>query len=488
MRVSILSQRAAKSDQQVRLGGRIRPGIKVLKKAANDNPKAKELYAQGVAKRLKFSEIEKLIKDATGLENPMYPLNTPFFNVAASDFGMPEIASMIVDQFGEIREGDSQKRLYRFPVVFHSDNLNDFYPNEFRRYGGKPNYESHVGDDGEQYCRYLPEVTQEMLAEQKIQRIKRPPRREKVIRGKCDPNVCPEYLQGQCKFRGRLLFYIPGIPTTGLLGMETTSEYAAEAIWGTLSDIRRDIGHIPRCNPNKPGSHIFFISKILAPRTYYNEAGQKKSGLQWVPVIQADIDMGTLLANGMTPQVEHYTAPVAWIAPPKGMPNAQCLPAPVAEQQPQPQQQHPQKENATEQQTGATTESAVSPLDSLLALMDEMQISEELAAPYFDLKLGSGWEDNDQQIKAGITQLESLKRVGGVCAQKLMFISLKTHDMGIEPRDFQSYTLTKYGRGYTGNEAILESILVELNQLAGSGNEVAQSYIKAQIANQLQTA
>lgn len=109
MKFSVLSSRAANTDHQIRLGGKIRSGIKVLTKAALNNPKAISIYADGVAKRQKFTDIEKRIKDQTGISNPMYPRNTPYFNVAASDFGMPEIAQLIVDKADGLIMGSGQQ-------------------------------------------------------------------------------------------------------------------------------------------------------------------------------------------------------------------------------------------------------------------------------------------------------------------------------------------------------------------------------------------
>ena len=94
--ISILSERVNREDRITRLSGKIRPGIMVLTKAAQKNEKAVEIYRDGVAKRLKYSEIEKQISDETGLAHPMYPRNTEYFSVAASDFGMPEIAEKIL--------------------------------------------------------------------------------------------------------------------------------------------------------------------------------------------------------------------------------------------------------------------------------------------------------------------------------------------------------------------------------------------------------
>lgn len=497
MKVSILSQRTSRGDYQQRPGGKIRPGIKVLTNKARENPRVKAIYDAGVARRLKFTEIEKLIKDEfPALTNPMYPRNTPYFNVAVSDFGMPEIVAKIYSLYGEVRQGDNEAKLYRFPVVFHSDDMNEVYPNEFRRYGGTPNYESHYGDDGIRYCRYLPEVTAEMVAHQKANRIKRPMRREKVIRGECDPGVCQEYLTGQCKFRGKLNFYIPGVPTTGLMVMETTSEYAAETIFADLQNLIDQMGGIPRHNPNNPGANIFYITKVQESRTYFDESGKKQSGLQWVPKLQADIDMGTLLTASPAPTLTNQSIPAAWLAAPKGMPEALLLPTSTnptqdasesAEAKPAGEEAIPSTESKTEQSQQEVSQAL--PIDHLMMVIDQMGADQEVIAAYFDQKLGKGWFNVEELIINGIAQLEALeKSVGSEAAKKLIKISIAVCEIGIPQAEFQKYATLKYGKGFTRNPEVLDSVLNELKDLATSGSDTVRSYIKAQIENALQSA
>lgn len=460
MKFSVLSTRAANTDQQVRLGGKIRAGIKVLTQAAQNNPKAVAIYNEGVEKRQKFSDIEKRIKDATGLPNPMFPRNTPFFNVAASDFGMPEIAAHIVDMYGEIREHSDKKQLYRFPVVFHSDDLNEVYPNQFKRHGHEPHYESHYGEDGERYCRYLPSVSDEQAAQIRARRIKKVPRREKVVRGVCDPGTCHEFGQGQCKFRGRLLFYVPGIPTTGMLGMETSSEYAAEGIWSDLERIRDALGTIPRWNPNKPGAPIFWITKSLEPRTYFDEHGKKQSGFQWVPKLQADIDIGALLSSGKVMALPSAQTPVAWLSQPKGMPEAVLLPP--AEATPvQPEVQGTPDVN-----------------DQLDTLTEAMGLNQDLVMRYFDIKIAQSWENDTAHVRTAIKMLEQLKRLGNECAAKLIGLSVRVSQIGIDSGDFNAYSFARYGKGYTTKIDVLTRIEAEIEKLAKLPREAAIAHVK----------
>lgn len=453
MRMSILSSRAASTDQQPKHAGKIRPGIKVLTNAAKQNPKAVRLYEEGVAKRKKFSEIEKEIKEATGLPNPMFPRNTSYFSVAASDFGMPEIASLIVDLYGEVRDGDQVRRLYRFPVVFHSDDLNAVYPNWFKRHGGDPSYESHYGEDGVRYCRYLPELTDEQKENIKIRRIKKLPRREKVIRGKCEPGICNEFQQGQCKFKGRLMFYIPQIPATGLLAMETSSEYAAEGIWMDLQRIIDALGYIPRTNPNKPGQPVFYITKVQEQRTYFDEHGKKQTGFQWVPKLQADIDLGQLLQTGVRPALPAPTTPVAWLTAPKGMPDAVVL-----------ADANQGSDGGAVLATDAQSEGTpLDPADVLQGLIDNMQIEEEVVMRYFDLKIGEGWEGSAEHLNRAIEMMRDMARVPAGCAAVLMSITLSVASMQIEPRNFQQYAFAKYGKGFTHKLDVLTQILHEVD-------------------------
>ncbi|MBK4736035.1 recombination directionality factor [Noviherbaspirillum pedocola] len=488
MKMSILSQRTAQGGQQ-KAGGKIRPGIKVLTRKAMEDKRAVAIYDRGVAAQTKFSDIEKQITEVTGMKNPMYPRNTPYFSVAASDFGMPELAAIIVEKYGEPRDNDPVKRLYRFPVVFHSDDLGEIYPNEFRRYGGEPGYESHYGDDGQRYCRYLPEVTRQMIEDQKMRRIKRAPRREKVIRGLCDPYTCPEYLQGQCKFRGKLQFYIPGIPTTVPLVMETTSEIAAEAIYADLERIHKVFGGIPRTNPNKPGKPIFYITKVRETRTYFDEDGKKKTGEQWVPKLQADIDLGTLLQDASIPQLSH-TAPVAWLAAPKAMPDAAMLPPAAA----MPETGNADGEvvvgeagvDAAAQEHGEGEAQSMD-IDGMLSNLSDLVASagveDEVAFSYFDLKLGASWDKNPETVTQAIGIMNAMAKRNVVGLASIMGISVLINSLGVSEEDFKKYARIKFGQGYSRDVKLLGAVLENLTELSASGKESALAFIKAEILN-----
>jgi hypothetical protein len=257
-----------------------------------------------------------------------------------------------------------------------------------------------------------------------------------------------------------LLFYVPGIPTTGMLGMETSSEYAAEGIWSDLERIRDALGTIPRFNPNKPGAPIFWITKSLEPRTYFDEHGKKQSGFQWVPKLQADIDIGALLSSGKVMALPSAPTPVAWLSKPVGMPEAVLL-APA---------------EATPVQSEGQGAPDVN--DQLEKLIEEMGLDQDLVMQYFDLKIAQSWENDTAHVETAIKMLEQLKRLGNECAAKLIGLSIRVAQIGIDSRDFNAYSFARYGKGYTAKIDVLTRIESDIEELAKLPREAAIAHVK----------
>jgi len=184
---------------------------------------------------MRFEEAQKMIEKRTGLANSMHPSNAPYFSVFATDFTVPEHAKMILEKYGEDR-GDG-KRLYRFPIVFQTSDIDRIMPGGFRRSKGEPEYFSTQGQDGVRYCTYYEHVTPEQIQAQRRQRVIQV-RPEPKIRGQCDPGKCTEFADGSCRFVGELSFYIPGIPAGGLMKLTTGSEYACEEMYMELARIK----------------------------------------------------------------------------------------------------------------------------------------------------------------------------------------------------------------------------------------------------------
>ena len=475
MRMSLLSTRV-QNTSRIRPGGRIRPGIKLLGKDAKKNADAVKIYNDGLNERLKFDEIEKRITKKTGIQYPLYPKNTSYFNVATADFGIPELAFQLVEKYGEKRQGDTKKHLYRFPVVFHTDDLFEIFPNRYKCFGEGPSFESYYREeDGERWCRYLPNVTPEMLKDQKIRRITRPPRREHVDRGPCEPKTCPQALSGQCSFQGTLHFYIPGINTTSLVAMEMGSEYAAEDVWSDLQLIRDMLGTLPRFNPDSPGQPIFWITKKEEPRAYFDEHGVRKTANQWVPKVQADLDIARLLESSTRPALAApATTPVTWLKAPE---TAQ-VPMTAA---------HPEQANPNE---GYVLEGqqVVSVLDRLYEQVDSLGIDEQLANAYLDVKFGAGWDQDEETTGKAIALFLKLAKLGDVCCKKLVWIAVATNQLGVIPAEMHKYAVKQYGGDYHAKEHIMNRIEQEVLEWRKHSPEKAIKIIRDALQGYMEPA
>jgi hypothetical protein len=141
------------------VGGKIRPGIKVLTPKASRDERAVRIYAAGTETGKYFDTIEAEIRAAApGLGGPLMPTNTPYFTVWGRDFRMPEIARLILEKFGEDRGDGAGRQLYRFPVIFPADDPDMILPHALRCWGsGQLKYWSEYGPTGALTCRqYVP--------------------------------------------------------------------------------------------------------------------------------------------------------------------------------------------------------------------------------------------------------------------------------------------------------------------------------------------
>jgi hypothetical protein len=222
------------------IGGKIRAGIKVLTQAAERNPTAKKLYAEGVASGKSFEDIEgDIAKAVAELRHALMPKNVPYFTVRRSDFAMPELAGLILEKYGEDR-GDGAKRLYRFPVVFPTDVWQAIMPHALMCYGASQlKYWSEYSPDGrERFCMMFEKVPVDGNGKRALRifggrkHVRRPENN-----GLCDPEKCPEYQSRQCNLTGRFIFLIPGIPSISAIELATNSFYSMKAARQTLETI-----------------------------------------------------------------------------------------------------------------------------------------------------------------------------------------------------------------------------------------------------------
>ncbi len=84
---TILGQRPA---VQLPIGGVIRPGIKILTQAAQQNDAARAIYERGCSEGKDFDAIERDIQQAVpNLKSPLRPANVPYFVARRGDFPCP---------------------------------------------------------------------------------------------------------------------------------------------------------------------------------------------------------------------------------------------------------------------------------------------------------------------------------------------------------------------------------------------------------------
>lgn len=278
-------------------GGKIRAGIKVLTKKAAENPKAREIYEQGLAAGQSFEQIEKAIGEALpSLKTPLVPKNVPWFTVRAQDFPNPEIARQILDAHGEDR-GDGVKRLYRFPAVFPSDMWQVVMPHELASWGlSEKRFWSQYSPDGRvRHCMCYAPVPRDDTGKRAIRVFGG---RKAALRdengGMCDPERCREYQQRQCNLSGRFVFFIPGIRSISAFELHTNSFYAMSAAiqkFETIAFLRggRLSGFL---DANRTP---FYFTKKLRDVPHIDEQGRAVRVAQWIIDLEAPVDVTALL-------------------------------------------------------------------------------------------------------------------------------------------------------------------------------------------------
>lgn len=281
------------------VGGVIRAGIKELTRAASQNKQARALYDQGVAAGKDFDAIEAEIKAiAPDIKMPLVPKNVPYFTVRGSDFPMPDVAHMILDKFGEDR-GDGVKRLYRFPVIFPVDSWQDVMPHSLKCYGSSQlKYWAEYSPDGAtRHCMTYAPVEKNPATKRAIRLFggrKTQPRAENG--GLCDPEKCKEYQDRQCNLTGRLIFFIPGIPSINAVALPTNSFYSMNNIRQKLEMVGFMRGG--RISGYLHGNQTFWITKKLHEVARIDEDGKPTRVQQWLIELEANIDVsGLLLAD-----------------------------------------------------------------------------------------------------------------------------------------------------------------------------------------------
>lgn len=324
---SFLSEMVAKQPS-FSLSGKIRAGIKVPTKATLENAGAMAVVKRVHKGEISFQAAASEIYRKFGIKNPFFPRNTPFFSAHPWDMESGAVAAQkMLDLYGEVRPGDPERRLYRFPVVFpdiHKGGVDVALGSGLAVRGGGAqtiHYQSRYGDDGVRRCVYLPPIVASRDATRK-----QFARREFVVRGVCEPDLCPQFAAGECTFAGTLRFYIPGMPGAGGYAMDTGSTIAASEIYLRLASLLEECGYLPNFTPD--GRPVFWLTKALKPRSHVDpRSGELKKVEQWVPVLETEIDLTKIrmlreqkraLLSAPTAAPSNTDAPASWLMEPQG--------------------------------------------------------------------------------------------------------------------------------------------------------------------------
>ncbi|MCW8918936.1 MAG: hypothetical protein OQL08_09005 [Gammaproteobacteria bacterium] len=295
---STLHGARAAQAQRLPVAGKIRPGIKVLTAKARAIHGAQQAYNDGLAAGVSFDDIEKRLKQISGM--PAYPLtprNAPYFRVVPDDFTTPGAAEAILQRYADPKDG----LLYTFPVIFPADDLNLIFREGFEAW--KASELSFWSEPDPQTGELLCKKRQEITADKT--RRKRWGGRPVETVGPCDPNGCDVFGNGNCMHHGSLYFYVPGCPGVGLIELQFTSIYASLGIGEVLELVHHGLGHIKGTHNGEP---IFWISKRRQEVSRIDwEKGKAERTDQYIISIEArGLDMAQVFAQqemGTAPQL-----------------------------------------------------------------------------------------------------------------------------------------------------------------------------------------
>ncbi|HRO61198.1 MAG TPA: hypothetical protein PK177_18880 [Burkholderiaceae bacterium] len=283
---------------RIPVGGRIRAGIKVLTRKAEQFERACQIYEQGIDQGRSFEEIERaLARCLPDLRNPLAPRNVPYFTVRPGDFGNPQVARTIMDLYGEDR-GEGPK-LYRFPVVFPADEWQAVMPHELVAWtANERQFWSEYSADGQtRYCKTYEPVPMDRNSKRAIRIFGG---RKSVIRqsndGLCDPENCPQYQSRACNLTGRFIFFIPGVRSLSAIDLPTNSFYAMQAAIEKFQTIGFMRGGRISGFLDANGS-TFFLSKRLVEISRIDETGKPVRTKQWLVELEAEVDATALLRH-----------------------------------------------------------------------------------------------------------------------------------------------------------------------------------------------
>lgn len=310
---------AVTSPRRLPVAGKIRPGVKVLTQAAAKVAGAQKVYNDGLAAGASFDDIAAQLSRVSGIPKyPLTPRNAAYFSVRQCDFATPGAAEAIMQAYATVRPGDPEPRLYAFPIIFPSDDIDLVFRENFEAYkAGKLHRWSEQSPNGPLNClRRIEEITPGAG--------RRWGGRPTEIDRPCNPNDCDLFAKGECKHVASLSFWMPGVKGAGVIELTFTSIYASLGIAETLEMVRAGLGRISGLHNGAP---IFWLSKVRKSVSRINwETGKPEKTDQWIIQMEAGgLDMVAVLAG---------TAPLAQLPAPEPAPASIPANEPIAATEP----------------------------------------------------------------------------------------------------------------------------------------------------------
>ena len=459
--------------------GRIRPGIKVLKKEAAKNPDVIKLFETGLASGKSYDDIEREIRTAVPAfidKDVLIPQNAPYFTVLPGDFQNPKVAKQIMDLYGEVR-ADGVRRLYSIKVIFPVASWQMMLPHTLKSYTrNELQYWADVAPDGARTC-----MTHAAVAVNKDGGFVRPfggiksvPRPD--TKGVCDPEACPQYQHNQCKVSGEFIFYIPGIQGLEAFAIPTTSLYSIMSAMEKLEMIQRGGGQIAG---RFSGDVVFRLSKQTKTVSRIDlKDGKRKRVEQELIILDADVDMAqlmrplvpspTLIATDanegfrvLTGQGDTVDGADSGVVEPTENIVADMI------------------DTAKAHTNDAGTADLAEKRQRVLAMVTSLNIDPKVFKEYADLEWGDGWGRNLDHLGSAQRQLQNaLADNGEAYAVKVnLVVQLKKAD--IPMKVFEKYAKERWAEGWDQELTFLQEAMHELTSNAADLGRYRTSLVEA---------
>ena len=283
-------------------------------------------------------------------------------------------------------------------------------------------YWSEFGADGGMHCMTFEPVAINPATKRAVKmaggrnRIQRPDNG-----GLCDPDHCAQFQRKECQLRGKLYFFIPGIPTIALMQLSTGSINGLEAVRSqmmTVAAARR--GRLSGFLDDDAATFVLSKQQMEVPGID-EETGQPIRRQQQIITLSAKMDL-TQLYRVQNPRLLTHQGGEAAAAL-----NGEAVNAmsdyPVAESgdiegsdamsagelQTNPSQSRnappaqavsvpPAERISASASPNASASSSATPLDEIYRMLDEMKIDRELFDKYAQKKWGS-WKANAKGVE-----------------------------------------------------------------------------------------